>query len=879
MLFLLLAIAFVLFQNCKTKQELAVKNEKAFIYKQATSKINLKAPINSANETELKKIIYDNNTYGLLQLDSDKFKDNAPFIELLDGGKRERLWFSSSRADTLMYGKKNTNHYQQIYFCEREIGDGKYPGEGWSEPQLFVVKTDNPYYRNFTEQFNNSTKGAVTLQNDLMIFSSDLFINGRNSEFKDLWEISRVNGEFKNPKPIVELSPENTWESQPTLSADGKHLFFVSNRKVMDDGTVIDSVAVNNLNIFYSFKSGDRWDAPVLVSEIASDGNEVTPCLRYDNSKLYFSSNRDGNYNIYEVEIKLSDGGGYFIQAQNEQFFSEEAIDITQSDAQRYDLNDQYNQQYPFYYFNPVNKKIPRAIYWSSDDPQGLGSYDLYACSLPYVIQYNVRLIDLYASEKIKRIELPVIQIEGFTNEIYETENVSLDLYSGLNYNVSGGSYACEEKGTYVCDIDEKYIFIGYSHINSKNPMNRFIHDEVIHGPEVKSQLSKKNGFNFNNVKSDTIVNDSIFITKAWLKKPFCPGKITIEPIHKSITYFQTGFWEVNTTENLKRDLELLHQGFEVRGGGDIYNPGEGFVRKKSDYNALSWEIPVYPVIPNDGYNYSIANARWVELHPNNYYWGDRVGFPNINERMKGRIKRINDYISYAQKVDENIKNLVDTIQNNYIDLLDLHNDRKPRLLIEIFAVSDEREIIRGWYIGDTVEYRGSEYKEKTNEFTTEQIKIVPPVVDERKKEITKILPCTIELNEEGNNGTKLGLSLERSDQNTNLSRLRAWYGYREIYKQLIKSNKFNTYLEKGRVALPENNLSYDDADIIIITRGIREDGDVKSPKYSYPVANNPSGNGYYDYDKIRRIEIRTSLLLDENEEIERDYCCDPSEE
>ena len=79
-------------------------------------------------------------------------------------------------------------------------------------------------------------------------------------------------------------------------------------------------------------------------------------------------------------------------------------------------------------------------------------------------------------------------------------------------------------------------------------------------------------------------------------------------------------------------------------------------------------------------------------------------------------------------------------------------------------------------------------------------------------------------------------------------------------------------------MALPDNNVDYSKADIIIITRGKREDGDVENPKSPYPSANNPTGNGYFDYDKIRRIEIQCRLLFEKEKKVEDDYCCDPSE-
>ena len=61
-------------------------------------------------------------------------------------------------------------------------------------------------------------------------------------------------------------------------------------------------------------------------------------------------------------------------------------------------------------------------------------------------------------------------------------------------------------------------------------------------------------------------------------------------------------------------------------------------------------------------------------------------------------------------------------------------------------------------------------------------------------------------------------------------------------------------------------------AEIIILTRGRRID--VINPQDPYPDANNPNSTGYYDYDKIRRVEVRILLLFDKDEEGVKDFCC-----
>jgi hypothetical protein len=873
---LALVIGLFIFNACQTAKKGSENKVWNIEAKNAELQINLRSPINSANAEELNKEIYQNGQYFLVQDKSNQFKDNAPFVQYLDGGKRERLWFSSSRADENYANKIHTNFYQQIYYCDREIGEGKFPHEGWSAPQKFDVKTDNPMLSQFIETFNLATKGAVTIAGNTMIFSCDQLSENIDNEYKQLWSVDVKNGNFENPKPLTKISSEKTWESQPSLSSNGKHLFFVSNRKVnSNDFSWNNETVGTDVNIYYSFMNNGDWSSPVLVKELYSSNNEITPHLNLKGSKLYYSSNQNRDYEIYEVAVILDNvNGGYSIDISTSKLFDSPLIDNSSKGLETFNLNGAFNQKYPYYYYNPLNKKSPQAFFWASDNPKGMGSFDIYACSMPFNIDLDVILVDKCFQGGNGSIEFPVINISGSLKQTVESDHAHFPIYSGLKYQLTGGSTASPEKGTYYCDKDERYIFNGYSRIvNEVNPEDKKFHNKLINGAEVNSILTDTYGYlPVFDVLNDTTICDTIFITKAWIPKPPCPEVLDIPQKYKSIAYFQTGFWEVNTSENLKRDLEKLHEGYDIHPNNDIYNPQGHIISKRSGYKAYDWETPISAINTKDNHTYSIADARWIELHPFNYYWGDRIGFgAALDERIKGRKDRIAQYVDYAQKVDENLKMLTDTIKDEYISFLDLHKKAKPKLLIEIFAVSDQREVLRGWYIGDTVQYRGSAYVD--GEFTVEKVKIIPPKVDESTKTLTEIKPCTIELNGDGNNGSNLGINKNnKTDLNTNLSRLRAWFGYKEIYKHLADSDEFKKYLNNGKVALPDNDISYNDADIIILTQGRRID--YINPKHPYPSANNPNGQGFYEFDQIRRVEVRIRLLFEKQDVVIKDFCC-----
>jgi hypothetical protein len=85
--------------------------------------------------------------------------------------------------------------------------------------------------------------------------------------------------------PINIGPPVNTkgWESQPSISSNGKMLFFASNRAGGEGG----------MDLWYSVLREDgSWCSPVnLGKKINTSGDEMSPFIHFDGKTLYYSSN------------------------------------------------------------------------------------------------------------------------------------------------------------------------------------------------------------------------------------------------------------------------------------------------------------------------------------------------------------------------------------------------------------------------------------------------------------------------------------------------------------------------------------------------------------------------------------------------------------
>ncbi len=98
----------------------------------------------------------------------------------------------------------------------------------------------------------------------------------------DIYYSEKHGENWFTPKNIGEHINSDLWDSQPSISPDGKTLYFSSNREG----------GFGNSDIWKTEKTnGDAWSKPVnLGKPINTTDAEMAPFIHYDNKTLYFSS-------------------------------------------------------------------------------------------------------------------------------------------------------------------------------------------------------------------------------------------------------------------------------------------------------------------------------------------------------------------------------------------------------------------------------------------------------------------------------------------------------------------------------------------------------------------------------------------------------------
>lgn len=163
------------------------------------------------------------------------------------------------------------------------------------EDLMHASKNDSGYQIRIIDELSTmNNEGAHTISADgqKIIFTKCKDKSGYGS--CDLYESTMTESGWSAPKNLGSRINSVAWESQPSLSSDGKTLYFASNRK----GTMGGS------DIWFSTRLPDgTWSNPINAGkEINTSFNDESPFIHADNKTLFFRSDRKpglGNFDIY----------------------------------------------------------------------------------------------------------------------------------------------------------------------------------------------------------------------------------------------------------------------------------------------------------------------------------------------------------------------------------------------------------------------------------------------------------------------------------------------------------------------------------------------------------------------------------------------------
>lgn len=241
------------------------------------------------------------------------FNENPNYIpSLLDKTKLFDVKSSEISSDKSDFGA--VLYDNSLYFASARNGARK--NYGWTEePFLDIYKADYNTDGTITNaspvtELNSKWHdGPITISADgkTAYFASESYKEKQsspkdkkaNAKYSQVYLFSATkNGDSWGTPSSLPFNDKSFSNSNPSLSRDGKTLYFSSNRTGSVGGTDIWKVAVN--------ADGTYGEPQNLGNKVNTEGNESFPFIADDNKTLYFASSGKqgfGGLDVYQIDL------------------------------------------------------------------------------------------------------------------------------------------------------------------------------------------------------------------------------------------------------------------------------------------------------------------------------------------------------------------------------------------------------------------------------------------------------------------------------------------------------------------------------------------------------------------------------------------------
>lgn len=278
---------------------------------------------------------------------------------------------------------------ERFMFSEQDKEGGFNAGEEMPEP--FNIQ-------------DNEGGATLTADNNTLFYTVCKYDNAKHYLNCDIYYSERVNGDWTPIKSVSDkINLPYAWESQPSVSADGRSLYFVSDRQGGYGG----------YDIYRSIKSlSGEWGTPINMGPVInSPGNEKSPYIHPDGKTLYFSSDGWIGLGGYDIFYSRMNDNGVWSKPKN----------------LGYPINSP-DDEVGFFVSTDGSKG-----FFASNKYHGVGGWDLYSFNL-YEEARPERILFLKGSVRDENTTEPVkARIELKNVETKKVEEIPLDSNTG-NY-------------------------------------------------------------------------------------------------------------------------------------------------------------------------------------------------------------------------------------------------------------------------------------------------------------------------------------------------------------------------------------------------------------------------------------------------------------
>jgi outer membrane protein OmpA-like peptidoglycan-associated protein len=173
---------------------------------------------------------------------------------------------------------------QNKFYAQKLIKDCIFSMEALQHPVTFKPINMGPNINTSADEYSP----VSTADDKTIIYTRQVALN------EDFFQSSKVNNEWQKAVYLSDkINTPNYNEGSESVSQDGKFLFFTGCNR--PDGR-------GRCDIYVAQKKGDDWGKPFdLAPPVNTGGWESQPSISADGRTLYFVSNRKGGYGGYDI--------------------------------------------------------------------------------------------------------------------------------------------------------------------------------------------------------------------------------------------------------------------------------------------------------------------------------------------------------------------------------------------------------------------------------------------------------------------------------------------------------------------------------------------------------------------------------------------------
>ena len=236
------------------------------------------------------------------------------------------------------------------------------PSENLNTKEYFIA-LNNTIERPFiVHSLSINTEGSefgVSLQGDKVLFASTRKggkkYGWNNQPYLDLYEATvEENGELVDPIELNNTINTKMHESNGVITKDGQTMYFSRNH-YLDGKKEKDANKVSNLNIYKASLVDGDWGNVIELPFNNPNYSMMHPALNFDETRLYFSSDKPGSVGSFDIYYVNINSNGTFDAPEN------------LGDK----VNTPHREQFP--YISSEN-----ILYFSSDGHFGIGGLDIF---------------------------------------------------------------------------------------------------------------------------------------------------------------------------------------------------------------------------------------------------------------------------------------------------------------------------------------------------------------------------------------------------------------------------------------------------------------------------------------------------------------------